>query len=402
MQKGGKFSIAITKKEGKMESAPRFFTPPAKSYFIFGPRGTGKSTWVGEHYNDALVVDLLQPEVYRSYKSHPERLRQAIAGSGAKVIVIDEIQKCPAMLSLIHSLIESNKDLLFILTGSSSRKLKKEGVDLLAGRAALTHMHPFMAAEQGDAFNLQTAISFGMLPLIFGSPDPELDLQAYLALYMKEEVQLEGIIRNVEGFAQFLEVISFSQGSILNYSTIARDCHVSSKTVDNFVSILEDLLLAFKVPVFSKKAKRILVAKPKFYYFDAGVYRSIRPKGPLDNASEISGTVLETLVAQHLRAWISYSRQEGGLYFWRTKSGLEVDFVIYGEIGFYAFEVKSAAHVNNKDLKGLKELRKDYPQINCFLLYMGAETLRINDIVCMPVETFLLSLIPNDTSWAAA
>ena len=135
-------------------------------------------------------------------------------------------QKCPAMLSLIHSLIESHKDLTFILTGSSSRKLKKDGVDLLAGRAALKHMYPFMAAEQGDAFDFKSAISFGMLPLIFGSPDPELDLQAYLALYMKEEVQLEGIVRNVAGFAQFLEVISFSQGSILNYSTIARDCNV--------------------------------------------------------------------------------------------------------------------------------------------------------------------------------
>src|SRR3989344_2372929 len=342
-----------------MESLIRIFAPPIeKSYFIFGPRGTGKSTWVKQNYPKAVIIDLLEPDTYRQYKSFPERFREVVTAlSNQSIFVIDEIQKAPSLLSLIHALIEENKQWKFILTGSSARKLKREGVDLLAGRALLTHMHPFMAVELGNQFSLSNALRFGMLPLIYGSADPAADLKAYLALYMKEEVQLEGLVRHIEEFGQFLEVMSFSQGSILNYSNIARDCHVSSKSVENYVSILEDLLLSFKLPVFSKKAKRNLIAKSKFYYFDAGVYRAIRPKGPLDYPEELNGIALETLVAQHLRAWLDYSTQEGKLYFWRTKNGLEV---------------------------------------NCLLLYQGKEMLKKGEVLCCPVEKFLSALHPGE------
>ena len=378
-----------------MESVTRFLRLPKKSCFIFGPRGTGKSTWVKWHYPEATVVDLLEPDVYQQYKAFPERLRERVLAAKHPVFIIDEIQKAPALLSLIHLLIEEDKSRKFILTGSSARKLKREGVDLLGGRALITHMHPFMAAELEKRFSLIEALQFGMLPLVHNSEDPRSDLKAYLALYMKEEVQMEGLVRNVEGFSQFLEVISFSQGSLLNYSNIARECCISSKTVENYVSILEDLLLAFKLTIFSQKAKRQLVATAKFYYFDAGVYRHIRPKGPLDYPEELHGITLETLVAQHLRAWIDYSEQDGKLYFWRTKSGLEVDFIIYGEIGFYAIEVKNSAQIRSKDLRGLHEFKQDYPQASLFLLYRGKEILKKGDVLCCPVEHFLLQLKPD-------
>ncbi len=379
-----------------MGSVIRVFQKPrGKSYFIFGPRGTGKSTWLKQAYPEALVIDLLEPEIYRQYRAFPERLREVVNAAKQSIFVIDEIQKAPALLSLIHALIEENKQWRFILTGSSARKLKREGVDLLAGRALLTHMHPFMAIELGTEFSLTNALQFGMLPLIYHSEDPNADLKTYLALYMKEEVQMEGLVRRVEEFGQFLEVISFSQGSILNYSNIARECHLSSKSIENYVSILEDLLLSFKVPIFSKKAKRHLVQKSKFYYFDAGVYRAIRPKGPLDLPEELHGLTLETLVAQHLRAWLDYSTQEGKLYFWRTKSGLEVDFIVYGEIGFFAIEVKNAKNIQSKDLKGLTEFKIDYPEATCLLLYNGKESLKKNGVLCYPVDTFLLQLQPG-------
>jgi len=206
---------------------------------------------------------------------------------------------------------------------------------------------------------------------------------------------MEGIVRHVDHFSRFLEAMSFSQGSVLNYASIARDCGVSSKTVDNYISILEDLLLSFRVQVFTKKAKRNLSSHAKFYYFDVGVYRSIRPRGPLDSPELIAGHALETLVAQHLRAWIDYSQQQGQLYFWRTKSGLEVDFVVYGEIGFYALEVKNSHRIRPGDLRGLREFKQDYPECQCILLYRGEDMLQKEDILCCPITSFLLKLIPN-------
>lgn len=197
---------------------------------------------------------------------------------------------------------------------------------------------------------------------------------------MKEEVQMEGLVRNIEQFARFLEAISFSQGSVLNYSNVARDCEVSNKTVENYITILEHLLLGFTLPIFSKKAKRHLIARPKFYYFDAGVYQTIRPKGPLDYPEEVQGIALETLVAQHLRAWLDYSKKQGRLYFWRTKSGLEVDFIIYGEIGFYAIEVKNSNRIKPQDLRALNEFQKDYGNCQCILLYRGREKLKKGDV----------------------
>jgi len=373
----------------------RFFIPPKGSFFLFGPRGTGKSTLMKQCFPDAVRIDLLDPGLYRTYRAHPQRLKHIVTAHSPRTrFVIDEVQKVPDLLSVVHQLIEEKKQWQFVLTGSSARKLKRSGVDLLAGRAQLKHLHPFMGAEIPGQFTLAEAQKSGMLPLITDSADSAGDLKAYIALYMREEVQMEGLVRKVDEFSRFLEVASFSQASQINYANIARECGVSSKTIESYVQILEDLLLSFRVDVFSRKAQRQLSDHPKFYFFDAGVFRSLRPMGPLDHPEEMSGHALETLVAQHLRAWIDYSDNNSRLYFWRTKSGLEVDFIVYGENNFYAIEVKRSENISIKDVRSLTEFKKDYPESRPVLLYGGQEKMYIRNILCIPLEQFLMDMMP--------
>jgi len=318
-----------------------------------------------------------------------------LAFSGEKTVVIDEIQKIPHLLDLVHRLIEEKGGWQFILTGSSSRKLKQSGIDLLAGRALLCWLHPFMAAELGDHFSFDGALQTGLLPIVLDSDNPDRILRTYAALYLREEVQMEGLVRNIGNFSRFLEAVSFSHASLLNISNVARECEVERKVVEGYLGILEDLLLGFRVRVFTKRAQRALVAHPKFYLFDTGVYRSLRPKGPLDRPEEIAGQALEGLVGQHLRAWIDYSENDFSLYFWRTRSGVEVDFIVYGSENLYAIEVKNSARIHPKDLNALKSFKQDYPRSKAYLLYRGKERLMRHDILCMPCEEFLRVLRPG-------
>jgi predicted AAA+ superfamily ATPase len=391
------FCIDNSINAGFMGIVSRFFQAAKRSFFLFGPRGTGKSTLTKQLFPTAVSIDLLEPGLYRAYRAQPERLKQIVtAAPQGATFAIDKVQKVPELLAVVHQLIEEKKGWQFILTGSSARKLKRSGVDLLAGRAQLKHLHPFMAAEIPEQFDFALAQKIGMLPLIVNSDDPAGDLRAYIALYMREEVQMEGLIRKIDEFSRFLEVVSFSQASQINYTNIARECRISGKTVENYVQILEDLLLSFRLPVFTRKAQRQMADHPKFYFFDAGVFQSIRPMGPLDYSEEVAGHAIETLVAQHLRAWIDYSDNESALYFWRTRAGLEVNFIVYGKKVFYAIEVKRSAFINPKDLRGLIEFKKDYPNCTPLLLYGGEETARINDILCMPIAKFLVGLRPGE------
>lgn len=374
----------------------RFFHPATGHYFLFGPRGTGKSTWLRHHYPVALWVDLLAPEVHREYSARPERLRELVDGNPDKrVVIVDEVQKAPALLDVVHELAERPRSPRFVLTGSSARKLKRTGVDLLAGRAVRRTLHPFMASELGRRFDLARALQQGLIPLVWSARRPAETLRAYVALYLREEVQLEGIVRRVEPFARFLEAVSFSHAAVLNLSEVARDCGVSRTSVEAYLAVLEDLLLGFRLPVFTRRAKRHLVAHPKFYWFDTGAFVSMRPAGPLDRPEEIAGAALEGLVAQHLRAWIDYSGADLGLAFWRTKSGNEVDFVLYGKDGFWAVEVMNAPRVRPRDLSGLRAFREDYPDARPVLVYRGRDTLEIDGIRCVPAEVFLLRLVPG-------
>ena len=374
----------------------RFLRPNAGSFFLLGPRGTGKTWWTRHRFPAALRVDLLDPVTLREMAARPERLRELIAGNpGCRDIVIDEVQKLPELLEVVHGVIERKIDARFVLTGSSARKLRRAGVNLLGGRAAHLSMHPYMAAELGQDFSLDGALRYGMLPVVQGSQDRENQIQAYSGVYLREEVQAEGLVRNVGSFARFMEAVSFSHGSVLNLSNVSRECQVNRATLEGYLSILEDLLLAWRLPVFTRKAKRELASHPKFYFFDTGVFRSNRPKGPLDAPAEIEGAALEGLVAQHLRAWCAYSSGQHSMHYWKTRSNVEVDFVVYGDSHFYALEVKNTAQIRPADLQGLKSFGEDYPESSRYLIYRGTERMVRDGILCLPCEEFLMGLKPD-------
>jgi predicted AAA+ superfamily ATPase len=368
----------------------RFLRQPAGHFFLFGPRGTGKSTWLAQQFPQALRLDLLAPEVLRAYQARPERLRERIAAEpGVSTVVIDEVQKAPQLLDVVHSLVEERSDLRFVLTSSSARKLRHGAANLLAGRLVAAQMPPFLAAELGAAFDLQRALRIGLVPLVWQAPDPQATVAAYASLYLREEVQAEALVRQVGDFARFLEVISFSQGNLINLAALAREAEIPRKRAESYLAILEDLLLGYRLPVFQRRAQRQLVQHQKFYFFDAGVFRSLRPRGPLDSPEEIEGMALEGLVAQHLRALCQLRGNGTTLSFWRTRSGLEVDFVVYGPDVFVAVVVKRSARVHGGDLAALRAFRQDYPEAECCLVSYAPEPLVVDDIRCEPIEPWL-------------
>lgn len=330
---------------------------------------------------------------------HPEQLSDVISEHpDVKCFIIDEIQRVPDLLDSVHDILEKRHDIQFILTGSSARKLKRAGrdTDLLGGRAVKRVCHPFMASELGADFRLESALKLGMIPLVrYPAANASEDvLSSYLDIYLQEEVLNEGLVRNLDGFARFLETASFSHASLLSASDVAREAGVKRATVDGYFAILQSLLVASVLPVFTKRAKRNLVAHGKFYYFDAGVYRSLRPKGPLDRPAEIDGAALEGLVFQHLKAYLEYRGEEDSLYFWRTRAGTEVDFVIYTETQFLAIEVKNAKRLDRSDQSGLKAFKEDYPEATPVLLYRGEDEPVQDGIRVLNVERFLRELTP--------
>jgi predicted AAA+ superfamily ATPase len=380
----------------KMTARKRFFTPPSGSFFLFGPRGTGKSHWTRAALPEARRIDLLDPATQRELAARPERLRERVADlrRGANV-VLDEVQRVPELLSVVHSLIEERRGLRFVLTGSSARKLRREGTNLLGGRATVRTLHPYLAAELGAEFALGRALHEGTIPLVVEDADPAERLRGYVALYVREEVQTEGLVRDLGDFGRFLEALSFAQGQSLNLSSVARECGVPRATAAGFLAVVHDLLLAFELPAFTRRARRRIAQHPKFYFFDCGVFRSLRPAGPLDRPEEIDGAALEGLVAQHLRAWLAYGSGKESLHYWRTQTGAEVDFVVYGPSEFVAIEVKNTAKVRPDDLRGLRAFATDYPQARRLLLYRGAERITRDGVLCSPVESFLRRLRPG-------
>ncbi|MBI4253393.1 ATP-binding protein [Candidatus Uhrbacteria bacterium] len=359
-----------------------------KSFFLFGPRGTGKTTWLKTQFPGALYFDLLDSEIYTNFLARPNRLASMIPTDQKGIVILDEVQRVPALLHEVHRLIES-RGLVFALTGSSTRKLKAKDVNLLAGRALTFTMYPLTAHELGKDFSFIHALNFGTLPSVIQKPDARQYLESYVATYLREEVQQEGLTRNLGAFTRFLEEASFSQGSLLNISEVSRECAVNRKVVEHYFSILEDLLIAERIPVFTKRAQRNVVSHPKFYFFDAGVYRAIRPRGPLDSVEEIDGAVLETLVVQELKALNHYLRWGFRFYFWRTATGQEVDVVLYGERGIQAFEVKRSARLSSDMFRGLRAFRRNYPTARTTLIYGGDREFWDQDIHVIPLEAFL-------------
>jgi predicted AAA+ superfamily ATPase len=357
--------------------------PERQSFFLFGPRGTGKTAWVRATFPDAVVFDLLDARVYTRLSANPALLAELVPNEHRGWVVVDEVQRIPDLLNEVHRLIESRR-LRFVLTGSSARKLRGRGVNLLAGRALTRYLHPLTAVELGRDFDLRRALRFGCLPFACTTREPADYLASYVSTYLREEVQQEGLTRNIGAFSRVLEAASFSQGNVLNMAAIARESGVHAKVVEDYFSIFEDLLIAVRLPVFTKRAKRRLVAHPKFYFFDAGVFQAIRPRGPLDSPEEIQGPALETLFLQQLRAMNDYRARGHGIHYWRTAKGDEIDFVLYGDRGLRAFEVKRSARVRPDDLKALRLFRDDFPQAKTYLLHLGSRRWHESGVEIVP------------------
>jgi uncharacterized protein len=378
-----------------MQPVRRIMTQTGQHFFLFGPRGTGKTTWIQDAFPGAARIDLLAPGEYREFLAAPERLTTVAQANPGRTLVIDEIQRVPSLLPVVHHLIDTKAVQQFVLTGSSARKLRRSGTDLLGGRAAPRTMHPFMAAELGSTFDLAQSLELGMLPVVLGAPDPRAVLRGYAGIYLEQEVKADAAVRAMDSFARFLEVLSFSQGCVLNLSDISRDCQVRRSTVSGYLEVAQDLLMARLLPAFSRRAKRATTVHPKFYYFDCGVYRSLRPTGPLDRPAEADGAALETLVCQHLQAWIDNGDTGCRLHYWRTHTGLEVDFVVYGPATFMALEVKNSATVKPADLRGLAAFCEEYPECSPVLLYRGSQRRKSGSVLCLPVGDFLAHLVPG-------
>ena len=365
--------------------------PENKSFFLFGPRGTGKTTWVKQAFPDAVYIDLLESRLYNDLLADPQRLQNLIPNNFNNWIIIDEIQKIPELLNEVHRLIEKY-NYKFILTGSSARKLRRKGPNLLAGRAINRSIYPLTAMELGNDFKLSHSLVFGNLPSVYVESNPGDYLESYIKAYLVEEILQESLTRNLSGFSRFLEAASFSQGCVLNISEVARECAVERKVVESYFTILEDLLLAYRIPIFSKRAKRKLLSHPKFYFFDAGVYRTLRPMGPLDTPEEVEGISYESLFFQELKAVNDYYGLGYKIYYWRTGSNLEVDFVLYGNRGLKAFEIKRRNKIPSSEFRGLKAFIKDYPTAKAYFIYGGERLMSEGAIDIIPMEYALKNL----------
>ena len=334
------------------QQLPRLLQPPRQSFFLFGPRGTGKSTWVRQRFPKALRFDLLDETLYQELLVRPagfaDRIRHLPARSW---VCVDEVQRLPALLNEVHRFIEE-KGLRFVLSGSSARKLRRGGVNLLAGRALLRSLHPFLPPELEGRFSLESALRIGTLPVVLASTQPEDTLRAYVRSYLKEEIQAEALVRSLAGFARFLPIAALLHAQTVNVTSIARDAGVARTTVNDYLEILEDTLLAFRVPGFEARLRVRERKHPKLYWVDAGVARAA--KGASGPVAAEERSAFEGLVANSL-AWNDYRGLYDELSYWAPTEvqGLEVDFLLRRGKRFVAIEAKAGTRHRPEDAKGL-------------------------------------------------
>lgn len=358
------------------------------SLFLFGPRQTGKSTLLRTLFPRAKFYDLLEADTFRELSAAPELIRQRLQAEDT-LVIIDEIQKLPLLLDEVHLLIERNKSLRFILTGSSARKLKRGGANLLAGRALTYHLHPLVSPEVHYE-RLHERLNLGSLPAVFTSPVPQELLKAYVGAYLQEEILAEGLVRNIGAFSRFLATAGLTNGEQVNFTAVGSDTGVPPRTVREHYQILEDTLIGHLLPPFQKTLKRKPVSTPKFYFFDVGVANMLARRGPIAPGTELFGRALEHFIFLELRAYLDYRRLDYPLTYWRSRSQFEVDFVIGDEV---AVEVKAKSLVSARDLKGLHALSEDVTLRGKVLVCTEREPRRLEgDIDVLPVETFLRKL----------
>ena len=373
---------------------PRSLSLPPSStetFFLWGPRQTGKTTLLRSTYPDARWVDLLKADEYRRYGVRPERLREELEERPPRPgqqIVIDEIQKVPALLDEVHWLIE-NRGLHFALCGSSARRVRRGGVNLLGGRAFRYGLGGLSAVEVGEDFDLDRMLSRGYLPRIYQSPSYGRLLDAYIAVYLKEEVMAEGLARSLPVFSDFLEAAAFSDGELVNFKNIARECGVSGPTIKGYFQILEDTLLGAWLPAFRKRAKRRVIGAPKFYFADVGVINRLARRGDVSPGSSEYGKAFENWVFHELSLSLAYGESGQPLSYWRLAGGTEVDFIV-GDMEV-AVEAKSSANITSDHLRGLRSLVRDHPEVKrCVVVCRESRPRRTADgIEILPAVAFV-------------
>ncbi len=362
-----------------------------ETFFLWGPRQTGKTTLLRATYPEALWIDLLKAEEYRRYLQNPELLRAELTVDGAahqhRQIVIDEVQKVPQLLDEVHW-IHENRGMQFALCGSSARKVKRGQANLLGGRAVRYELSGLTAKEVGRDFRLERMLNHGYLPRMYESERPQRLLHAYVADYLKEEIAAEGLVRNLPVFSAFLNVAVLSDAELVNFSTIARDCGVSSPTIKGYFQILEDTLLGRWLPAYTKRPKRRVIAAPKFYFADVGIVNYLARRGELQPGAELYGKAFENWVFHELIAHNVYAEAFATLSYWRLTSGIEVDFIVNDMQ--IAVEAKASRRITSDHLKGLRALVQDYPQIKQrILVCLEPKRYRTEDgIVILPATEF--------------
>jgi predicted AAA+ superfamily ATPase len=359
-----------------------------KSIFLLGPRQTGKSTLVRETFPDAAIYDLLEADTFRELTARPEYIRQTLAPR-QPFLVVDEIQKLPALLDEIQLLIDRNKDLRVILTGSSARKLKRGAANLLGGRAWTCHLHPLVSAELEEP-RLLDRLNRGSLPAIIDSDYYKEELKAYVGTYLHEEIRAEGLTRSIENFSRFLEVAGMTSGEQINFSAVADDAGFPPRTVREHYQILEDTLVGYQLPAYQKTSRRKPVSTAKFYFFDVGIANVLKRTPSIEEGSDAYGRVLEHLIFLELRAFLDYRRLDEPLTYWRSRSQFEVDFVVGDTIGV---EVKAKSRVSPRDYKGLHALNEEVPLKRKIVICGEKMNRRTDDgMEIMPAAVFLKDL----------
>lgn len=376
--------------------------PEKHSFFLFGPRQTGKSTLVQARCKDAWKVNLLENDTFLRYAKEPSLFRREaetqIKRKGVRRVLLDEVQRLPDLLNEVQNLMGAHPAAQFILTGSSARKLKRGGANMLAGRAHKKLLFPFVYAEVRPDFDLDQVLQYGSLPPVYGKDRAakQATLSSYAEVYLREEIQQEGIVRNLGGFARFLEMAAAQSGEIVNFSGIARECRLPIKTVQAYYEILEDTLVGMRLEPWRKSLRKRLVGHPKFYFFDLGVTNAINRRLSAGLEPVLRGRLFEQFVVLETHRMLHYLESEARLFYWRTNSGAETDLIIekHGKIRA-AFEMKSSAVIGGSDLSGLRAFGSDHPGIPLFAVCTAEHPHRRDGVEVLPWQEFLSDL----TKW---
>ncbi len=372
----------------------RTLEPPRGAFFLFGPRGTGKSTWIRSHFGDALLVNLLQPENAVRFERDPALLRaQVLARAKSDWVVVDEVQRAPRLLDEVHYLMEEKGYRRFALTGSSARKLRRGAANLLAGRAVLRTLFPLTAAELDFSVPTAQRLRYGSMPLSIVAADDgarEDYLRAFVTTYLAEEIRAEGLVRNLGSFARFLDVAALAAGQTTNVSALSRDAGVSRETARGYFEILTDTLIGDWLPAYRPRAKVKEVAQPKFYWFDAGVLHAAAGGFDQPLPADWDGVLLEHLILHELKAYMHYHNVKGSLGYWATPSGGEVDFLWWQGSVMTAIEVKSSRRFRREYRAGIRSLADGFKgKLRSWIVYRGDEALEVDGTRVLPVEAFL-------------